>query len=348
MRRAAVLSVFLSAFFASSLLLGSAAPPATHGYVVIANKGEYTLGIIDPVAGKQIAVIHESGITGHEVAASPDGELAFVPIYGDSGVGMPGSDGSTMDVIDLTTQAIVHTIDFGRGERPHCAVFGPKDGLLYVTTELSDSVTIVDPHSFKVIGSIPTGQPESHMLAISPDGTRGYTANVGPGTVSVLDMVSRKTITVIPVTAHIQRISASRSGGLIFTSDTEKPRLAVISAETNKVDRWIDLPGHGYGSASTPSGKMLLIAVPDANCVAVIDLATMQVVRKVAVPPAPQEVLIQPDGAAAYASCDHKNQVAQINLSDWSVKLIDAGRAADGLAWSQSMRAMGGNGRAAR
>jgi YVTN family beta-propeller protein len=287
------------------------------------------------VAGKQIAVIPETGVTGHEVAASPDGKLAFVPIYGDSGVGLPGTDGNTMDVIDLATRAIVHTIDFGKGVRPHCAVFGPTDGMLYVTTELSNSVTIIDPHSFKIVGSIPTGQPESHMLAISPDGTRGYTANVGPGTVSVLDMVARKTIAVIPVTAHIQRIAVSRDGKSIFTSDTEKPRLAVISAATNKVDRWIDLPGMGYGSASTPDGRTLLIAVPDANCVAAIDLMSMQVVTKIPVPASPQEVLIQPDGAAAYASCDHMNQVAAINLSDWSVKLIKAGKGADGLSWAQ-------------
>ena len=49
-----------------------------------------------------------------------------------------------------------------------------------------------------IIGAIPTGQPESHMLAISSDGRRGYTANVGPGTVSVLDMEAKKLIAIIP------------------------------------------------------------------------------------------------------------------------------------------------------
>jgi len=82
---------------------------------------------------------------------------------------------------------VVGTVDFGHGVRPHCPLVGPKDGLLYVTTEIDKSVTIVDPRTLKVVGSLSTGQPESHMLAISRDGRRGYTANVGPGTVSVLD-----------------------------------------------------------------------------------------------------------------------------------------------------------------
>jgi DNA-binding beta-propeller fold protein YncE len=305
------------------------------GTVLVANKGEQTLGIIDPTANRQIATVRETGITGHEVVASPDGKLAFVPIYGNSGVGLPGTDGRTIDVVDLKQRRIVHTIDFNHGVRPHCAVFGPQDGLLYVTTELDNSVAVIDPHTFTILGKIPTAQAESHMLAITPDGRFGYTANVGPGTVSVLDMTGRKTVTIIRVAGHVQRISISPDGRRVFTSDTERPRLAVIDATTNRFDRWIELPGEGYGTAATSDGKWLLVAMPGADAVAVIDLASLQVKRTVPVPPAPQEVLIQPDGREAYVSCDRSHQVAAISTADWSTKLIDAGKTADGLAWAR-------------
>jgi hypothetical protein len=160
-------------------LLNSSSPA---GLLLVANKGDHALGLIDPSAGRQIATIPETGVTGHEVVASPDGTRAFVPIYGNSGVGQPGTDGRTIDVVDLAAGKVVHTIDLGRGVRPHCAVFGPKDGLLYVTTELDQSVTIIDPKTLKIVGSVATGQPESHMLAVSHNGRYGYTANVGPGT----------------------------------------------------------------------------------------------------------------------------------------------------------------------
>jgi len=248
---------------------------------------------------------------------------------------LPGTDGSTMDVIDLSQRKIIKSIDFGHGVRPHCAVFGPEDGLLYVTTELDKTVTIVDPHSLTIVGSVPTGQAESHMLAISPEGSKGYTANVGPGTVSVLDLAARKNVAVIPVAGHVQRISLSPDGHWAFTSDTEKPRLAVIGTTTNKVDRWVTLPGAGYGSAPTPDGKWLLVAIPSTNEVAVVDISTMKVVRTIKVPPSPQEVLVRPDGKAAYVSCSSSHQIATIQLDDWSVKLIEAGRGADGLAWAK-------------
>jgi len=305
------------------------------GLLLVANKGDQTLGLIDPVSGRQNAHVAEGGVTGHEVAVSPDGKRAFVPIYGNSGVGLPGTDGRTLAVIDLYERRVIHTIDFGHGVRPHCAVFGSKDGLLYVTTELDKSVTMIDPKTLKIVGKVPTGQPESHMMAISSDGRYGYTANVGPGTVSVLDLVERKTAAVIPVAGHVQRISLTPDNRWVFTSDTEKPRMAVINAIRRKVDRWIGLPGTGYGSAPTADGKWLLVALPPANAVAVIELATFQVLKSISVPRSPQEVLIRPDGQVAYVSCSESHQVAAIQISSWTVKLIEAGPGADGLAWAR-------------
>jgi DNA-binding beta-propeller fold protein YncE len=329
---------FLSFMLAMAPLMPArpALVPSAGALLLVANKGEHTLGLVDPSAGRQIATVPESGVTGHEVIASADGHRAFVPIYGNSGVGAPGTDGSTLDVIDLDSRRRIHTIDFGHGVRPHCPMINPRDGLLYVTTELDRAITIIDPQTYTIVGKVPTGAPESHMLALSPDGRHGYTANVGPGSVSVLDLVGRKTVAVIQVTKHVQRISVSNDGRWAFTSDTEKPRLAVIDTGTNKVTRWIDLPGTGYGSAPTPDGKWLLLALPDAHAVAVIDLATMKVARTIDVPPSPQEVIVRPDGQVAYASCDRSHQVAAISLSDWKVEeLIDAGNNADGLAWAQ-------------
>src|SRR5215831_7923273 len=104
----------------------SASAPGSAGLLLVANKGDRSLTIIDPAAGRALATVPIGGNTGHEVAASPDGKRAFVPIYGDSGVGRPGSDGSLMRVIDLAKYKVAGTVNFGAGVRPHCVVFGPK------------------------------------------------------------------------------------------------------------------------------------------------------------------------------------------------------------------------------
>ena len=331
--------IFPMIFGCATLLLSSGLGPASsgaHGVLLVANKGDRSLGIIDSDSGKQVSTVEEGGNTGHEVVASPDGRTAYVPIYGDSGVGKPGSDGSNLVVIDIASRKTIGNVDFGHGVRPHCPLFGPKDGLLYVTTELDNSISVIDPHSLKIVGSIPTGRPESHMFALTRDGRYGYTTNVGSGSISVLDIKARKTIDVISVAPVIQRISLSVDDRLAFTSDQSKPQLAVFDTATRKVKSWVPLPAPGYGTAATPDGLWLIIAMPAARQVAVLSLKTMKVEHTLDVPAAPQEVIVRPDGAVAYVSCDASHKVAEIHTSDWTVtRLIDAGAGADGLAWAR-------------
>ena len=297
------------------------------GLLLVANKGDQTLGIIDPATGRQIATVAEDGVTGHEVAASPDGTRAFVPIYGNAGVGKPGTDGRLLRVMDLTTRQVVGTLDLGAVDSARAF------------RDLAGYVDRAHPNAqaLKVVGTIPTGQPESHMLAITRDGRRGYTSNVGPGTVSVLDLEAKKLLAVIPLSVTAQRIALSVDDRWVFTADQTKPRLAVIDTSTNAVKTWVLLPGVGYGTAPTPDGRWLVVAMPKINQVGILDLETLKVARTFVVPMAPQEVLIQPDGMAAYVSCDASHQVAVIDLKNWKVeKLIDAGPGADGLAWART------------
>jgi DNA-binding beta-propeller fold protein YncE len=305
------------------------------GLLLVANKGDHSVSLVDPETEEQMTTLPENGVTGHELIASPDGKLAFVPIYGNSGVGSPGTDGQLIRVMDLGKRQTIATIDFGRGVRPHCPVFNPKTGVLYVTTEIENTVSIIDPSTFAIIGSIPTGKPQSHMLVVSHDGRRGYTTNVGSGTVSVLDLEAKQLITIIPVTTVVQRISITPDDQRVFTADQTKLRLVVINTATNSVGPSIPLPGLAYGTAGTADGRWLVAALPGVRQVALIDLSILRVVKTLDVPKSPQEVLIRPDGLKAYVSCDKSGQIAVIDLTTWKVeKLIKVGPVADGLAWA--------------
>ena len=303
--------------------------------LLVVNQGDSDLGVLDLGSSREIASIAENtaGVHAHEIALSSDGRTAFLPIYGNVGVGKPGLDGREMLVVDVPSRKIVGSVDFGHGVRPHCPILDPVSKLLYVTTELDKTVTIIDPHTLKILGVIPTGQEQSHMLALSHDGLRGYTANVGPGTVSVLDIKARRVAAVVPVSRNVQRISISNDDHWVFTSDQTKPQLAVIDTSTKRVKSWIPLPGLGYGTAVTPDGRWLLVTIHTTNQLAVVDLNTMTVVRDLAVPSSPQEVVIRPDGKMAYVSCNQSGKIAVIDLHSWEVQtLISAGKVPDGLA----------------
>ena len=288
------MNFFRTAAWPALVCLAIPATLAQQPRLLVAEKGAQSLAIIDPATGSLLASVPEGGITGHEVIASADGKLAFVPIYGNSGVGSPGTDGQKIAVIDIAARKVIGNIAFDHGIRPHCPMIGPKDGLLYVTTELDQTITVIDPKTLKIIGALPTGQPQSHMLVLSHDGSRAYTTNVGPGTVSVIDIAARKVLKVIPISGNTQRISISPDDKWVFTADQTKPQMAVIDTATNTVAKWIPIEGIGYGSAPTPDGRWLLVALSNQNKVAVIDLNSMQVARTVEVGTYPQEVSSAP------------------------------------------------------
>jgi YVTN family beta-propeller protein len=309
---------------------------AQAGTILAINEGESTLSIINPRNGQEIARVAEAGVAGHEVVASFDGKTAYVPIYGDSSAGEPGSDGSELVAIDLATHMVVGHVDFGHGVRPHQPTLNPHDGMLYVTTELDQTITVIDPKTMKIVGTIPTGQALSHMMVMDHKGRFGYTANIQPGSISVLDMHERKLLAILPVAAKIQRIAISVDDKKIFTTDQTKPRVAVIDSATRQVTSWIPLPAIGYTLTTTKDGRWLLVGIQSTSQVAVVDLELSKVVRTIDLPKSPHEILMSPDGTTAYVSCTANEQIAAIRVSDWTVtKLIKAGTRVDGLAWAE-------------
>jgi YVTN family beta-propeller protein len=325
---------------------GGAAAPPEKGTLVVVNQAEHKVLLVEPELRRTFASI-AVGVNGHEAAVSPDARFIYVPIYGNSGVGKPGTDGATIDVIDIAKRQVSGSIQVGP-VRPHRAEFGP-DGLLYVTAEVGNTVKIIDPAGQKVTGEIPTGAPQSHMLVISPDGQRAYTANVGPGNISVLGIPARRLITVIPVATTIQRISMSPDGSRLFTHDQDAPRLAVIdlpnrksteAAASYKVSRWIDLPAVAYASAPTPDGKWLLVACMAKHLLLAIDMATLKIAKSFDLPESPSEILVTPDGAIAFVSCVSAGKIAMLDLRAWELQQpIVLTPGVDGLAWIRGISA---------
>ena len=314
----------------------SAPPAGPHGLLVVANQYEHTALLVDPESRKEVAKI-SVGVNGHEVTVSKDGRFAYVPIYGNSGVGKPGTDGSSIDVIDIPARKLAYSIDLGKPLRPHDPHFGP-DGLLYVTAELSRSLDAIDPATRKIVAEIPTGQDESHMFVIrpGPDRMTAYTANVHAGTVSVLDLSSRTLIKTIPVSKMVQRISIQPDGLYVFTHDQESPRIVLIDPLSNDISTSIDLPETVYSSEPTPDGHWLVCAGMHGHLF-VIDLHNRKVVKTFDAPTALGKVLVRPDGGVAYISFLTAGKILVLDLNSWQLQpSIDLTPGVDGMAWAST------------
>jgi YVTN family beta-propeller protein len=304
------------------------------GRLLVVCKDDQTLDVVDLASGTTEGRIRASGYTPHEVAATPDGRFAYLPIYSDAWLGDPGTDGQTIDVIDLVDLRVTDTISLDRPSRPHLPVVGP-DGLVYISAELDESVSVVDPGLRVPVGRLPTARPQSHMFVLAPDGSRVYTANVESGSVSVVDVASQSLVDVIAVSGTINRISIAPDGSTVFTADQDAPRLAAIDVRTRAIT-WIDLPSRGFGTAVTPDGRYVVVALRWASQVGIVDLADAAAVRVADVPSQPQAIVIHPSGGYAYSACDADRQVVEVDLTTAEVsRTFGTGRGADGVCWAR-------------
>lgn len=303
------------------------------GRLLVVCKGDQALQVIDLDSGETAGRVVASGFTPHEVAASADGTRAYLPIYSDAWLGRPGTDGRRIDVVDLVGLRVADGIPLEFASRPHDVAVG-GDGLVYVSTELDESLSVIDPAARRRVARLPTGRPESHTFRLSLDGTRAYSSNVDTGSVSILDVVTETLVDVIEVADEINRISISPDGSTVFCADQRRPRLAAIDVESRAVS-WIELPSRGFGTEVTPDGRRLVVALRWESQIAVVDLADRAVASVVDVPSQPQAIVVHPDGTHAYSACDAAQQVVEVDLAQGRVsRLFATGADPDGMCWA--------------
>ncbi|MCW4460136.1 hypothetical protein OK349_00315 [Sphingomonas sp. BT-65] len=306
---------------ATALLATAAVPAAARDLLLVGNKGEDTLGIYDLADGKQLAKV-PTGTQPHEIAVMGDGTQAAVVSYG----------GTSIDIVDLDPLGKVATIELSPNKRPHGLLWMPKSERLIATTEGSSSVAIVEPDG--KITSIATGQQGSHMAALLGE-ERAFIANIGSGTVSVLDLVKNAKLRDLTVGGKPEGVAVA--GGKVFVGDLTAPRITVFDAGTYEKLAELAIDGNAIRVIASPDGKTVATSNVNKGSVTLIDAATHAVLRSFPIsgdPQAAQVTLIwSGDGKRLYAAETARNQVAEIDADSGKVlRRIDVGKNGDGLA----------------
>src|ERR1700761_5388455 len=126
-----------SRFFRLSLLTGAglailSAQAAAHRHLMaVVSKGLPGVTIYDADTDQAICSA-KTGVSPHEAAFSLDGKTLYLPVYGFSNVGQPGTDEHMLHFIDTADCHIIASMDTGDYKRPHFPFAAPS-GLVYIT-----------------------------------------------------------------------------------------------------------------------------------------------------------------------------------------------------------------------
>src|SRR6266496_4206537 len=193
--------------------------------LIVVNKSDHTASILEAKTGAARATV-PVGKGPHEVEILSDGKTAAVSNYGNR-----EEPGRTLTLIDLEKRAPVATIELPEGARPH-GLKALSDGRLLVTAEGLKELLIVDPKARRVAARVPTSRETSHMVAASADGKRAYVANIGSGSVTVVDLSQAKVIKDIPTGEGAEGIAITPEGREVWVVNRAADTVSITHSQS--------------------------------------------------------------------------------------------------------------------
>ncbi len=331
-----------------STLLFVTVPALAGDTLLVANKTDHTIDLVDPKTGRSRATL-DTGEFPHEVAVDPGGTLAAISNYGNR-----GAPGNSITVIDFVDAKVLRTIDLGTNTRPHGMVWSGRERLI-VTAEGSRKLLVVDPIEGRTLHEIDTGQEISHMVAVTPDGKRAFVGNIGSGSVTVVDLVEGKKIRDVETGAGAEGLAVTPDGREVWVGNRGADTLTVIDVDSLEILEQVPCKGVPIRVVSTHDGKRILVSCAATGEVAsfdresrkelarrkldlstVPDAATRLFGDRFGDSPVPVGLVVSPDDEVAWVAATQSDVVVVVKVETLEViDLIRSGREPDGMAYAQ-------------
>jgi YVTN family beta-propeller protein len=248
-----------------------------------------TLGVIDLVNQKPLSSIDLGVLKGPHGLDFKGGKLWFT-VEGSKAIGS----------YDPTTQKVDWVLGTGQNRTHMIYLFDDLKHI--VTTNVSSgTVSMIEKTPPRAGGFPPGGDWDETVVKVgngsegfdvSPDGKEVWVANSQEGTISIIDVATKKVSDTL--NANVQsanRLKFTPDGAHVLVSGLRLENVVVFDARTRKELKKINI-GHGAaGIQMQPDGSRAFVASTPDNYVSVIDLKTLEVSGKIDVGP-------EPDGLA--------------------------------------------------
>jgi DNA-binding beta-propeller fold protein YncE len=161
-------------------------------------------------------------------------------------------DGKLLD-IDTESRKVLNTIQLPPHSMPQDVRLSPDGTIFYIADMGADGVHEVDAAKFALIGFIKTGKG-AHGILVSRDSKVLFISNRGEGSISVIDLASRKVVKkwLIPHGGSPDMGGISADGKVMWLSGRYNEEVYAIDTTTGKLDARIRVGKGPHGLCVYP------------------------------------------------------------------------------------------------
>jgi YVTN family beta-propeller protein len=260
-----------------------------------------TITVVDLIARKPLAPINLGALHSAHGLAYVGGKLYFT-VETNKAMGRYDPATQSIDLVVGTGQDRTHMVAVSQGldriftsnvssgtisiiEQMNAPAFGPPPPGAPAGAAPPPSPPPGGPRKTWHVTNIPSGRG-SEGFDVSPDGKEIWAANAQDGTVTIIDVASKKAVQTFPVSVHGNRLKITPDGKRVLVSGSSPngagPNLAILDAATHKPIKEFNMGGGSAGTLIVPDGSRAFVAVAGKDKVVVVDLKTLAVTGEVA------------------------------------------------------------------
>ncbi len=213
---------------------------------------------------------------------------------------------------------------------------------MIVTSEVNKVLLRVNIVTGVVSEVAKTGQLTSHMVTYAPQNQIAYVANIGSGTVSVIDVKQNALLQHITLKPGIEGIHVSPDGKELWVANQKENITTVISTTTFETITTFPAQQTAYRVGFLPNGKYAAVSNGGSGSVSIYDVAgkkwikDIDLVTELAKQPVPGGITASSNSEWLFVCTTGMNQVVVIDTKTWTVAArIDTGKNPDGLYFSK-------------
>ena len=154
---------------------------------------------------------------------------------------------------------------------------------IFVSSEVSDEITIIDPATDKVVDRMKSGGHGPRTMLYLPDKKTMLITNVDDDTVSFIKLDTKEIHLTIGAGGSPQRLGLSRDGAWAFVLSVLEEKISIIDLKSAHIraKKFVTVGHQPWGMSMNDDGSVVFVGSAKDGTVTAYDTSSWEVVAKV-------------------------------------------------------------------